>query len=172
MSFFNPPNYIGAMAPAGEPLARELAERMTEAGLETHFTTEIKLYEWKKAILNAAMASVCALTRKTMREMMEFSPTEFLVEQLMREGIEVAQGLGFSIGAEFFADGIQYLQRAGYHKPSMLQDIERGVTTEIAWINGKIVEWGQRCGMETPYNRSVVALVSALEMRSQVPEES
>ena len=40
MSFFNPPNYIGAMTAQGEPLARQLAEMMTGADLETQFTAE------------------------------------------------------------------------------------------------------------------------------------
>ena len=72
MSFFNPPNYIGAMSPEGEPLARILAKMLTESGLETQFTSDIKKYEWEKVVLNAALNPVCALTRKPMKDMMDF----------------------------------------------------------------------------------------------------
>jgi 2-dehydropantoate 2-reductase len=171
MSFFNPPNYIGTMTPKGEAAARQMADMMTEAGLETQFTTNIVKYEWEKVILNAALNPVCALTRKTMKDMMGFETTEILVEELMREGIEVAEAAGVTFDEGFFEHGVQYLKKAGHHKPSMLQDIEREVLTEIDWINCKIVEWGQANGVKTPYNSTIAALIKGLEMVSGAPEE-
>jgi 2-dehydropantoate 2-reductase len=171
MSFFNPPNYIGAMTSAGAPAARQMAEIMTEAGLETKFTTDIKRYEWEKAILNAALNSTCALTGKTMKDMMDFELTEVLVEKLMREGIKVAEAVGVTLDETFMERGIQYLKRGGYHKTSMTQDIERGTPTEIDWLNAKIVEHGRACGLEIPYNFTIMALVKALEMKSKAPQE-
>lgn len=171
MSFFNPPNYIGAMTPKGESAARQMADMMTAAGLETQFTTNIIRHEWEKVILNAALNPVCALTRKTMKDMMGFESTEILVEELMREGIEVAEAAGVEFDEGFFEYGVQYLKKAGHHKPSMLQDIERGVPTEIDWINCKIVEWGQMNNVQTPYNTTITALIKGLEMESGVPKE-
>ena len=78
MSFFNPPNYIGAMTPNGELLACTLAGMLTDAGLETQFTTDIKRYEWEKVVLNSALNPICALTRKPMKDMMDLEPTELL----------------------------------------------------------------------------------------------
>ncbi len=171
MSFFNPPNYIGAMTAKGEPLARQLAEMMTAAGLETHFTTKVKKYEWEKVILNAALSAACALARKPMKDMMDFDPTELLVEKLMQEGILVAEASGVTLDEGFFEHGIQYLKKAGYHRTSMHQDILRRIPTEIDWLNGKIVERGRALGLETPYNFTITALIKGLEMKSGAPEE-
>jgi 2-dehydropantoate 2-reductase len=170
MSFFNPPNYIGAMTPKGESAARQMAALMTEAGLETHFTTDIKRYEWEKVILNAALNPVCAITRKTMKDMMGFDTTELLVEELLQEGIKVAEAAGVTFDEGFFEHGVQYLKKAGHHKPSMLQDIEREIPTEIDWINCKIVEWGRTNGVPTPYNSTIAALIKGLEMESGAPQ--
>jgi 2-dehydropantoate 2-reductase len=170
MSFFNPPNYIGAMTPKGEPAARQVAEMMTEAGLETQFTTDIKKYEWEKVILNAALNPVCALTRKRMKDMMDFELTESLAVELVREGVKVAEAAGVTFDEGFLEHGIQYLKKAGYHKPSMLQDVERGALTEIDWINGKIVEHGRAHGIKTPYNFAITALIKGLEIESGAPE--
>ncbi|MCP4677821.1 MAG: 2-dehydropantoate 2-reductase, partial [Deltaproteobacteria bacterium] len=127
MSFFNPPNYIGAMTPASEPVARQLAGMATEAGLATEFTTNIKKYEWEKAVINASLNPVCALARKPMKDMMDFELTESLVEELLREGIEVAEAAGIELGEKFFEHGILYLKKAGYHRTSMHQDILRRI---------------------------------------------
>jgi 2-dehydropantoate 2-reductase len=171
MSFFNPPNYIGAMTAGGEPLARRLAQAATEAGLETRFTTSIKRYEWEKTILNAALNPVCALTRKPMRDMMDLESTELLTEELLREGVAVAKAAGIELEDGFLEFGIQYLKKAGYHRTSMHQDILRRVPTEIDWINSRIVEWGRTCGVKTPYNFAIMALIKGLELKSGAPEE-
>jgi len=171
MSFFNPPNYIGAMSPEGEPLARLLAKMLTESGLETQFTTDIKKYEWEKVVLNAALNPVCALTRKPMKDMMDFELTELLAEELLREGIAVAEAAGITFDAGFLEHGIQYLKNAGYHRTSMHQDILRQLPTEIDWISSKIVEWGRTHDVQTPFNFVIEALVKGLEMESGAPEE-
>ncbi len=171
MSFFNPPNYIGAMTPESEPLARCLAEMATEANLETAFTTDIKKYEWEKAILNASLNPVCALTRKPMKDMMDFELTESLAEALLREGVRVAEAAGIAFDEGFIEHGIQYLKRAGYHRTSMHQDILRNIPSEIDWISCKIVEWGRKYNVETPYNLTIAALVKGLEIKSAAPDE-
>jgi 2-dehydropantoate 2-reductase len=171
MSFFNRPNYIGAMTPQGEPFARQMATVMTEAGIETQFTTDIKRYEWEKTVLNASLNPVCALTRKRMKDMMDFAPTESLVEDLLREGIEVAEATGVRFDEGFFEQGIHHLKTVGYHKPSMLQDIERGAMTEIDWINGKIIEHAHARGLKAPNHAAITRLVKGLGVKSTAPRE-
>jgi len=171
MSFFNPPNYIGSMTGKSEPLARQLAKMLTDAGLETQFTTDIKKYEWEKVVLNAALNPVCALTRKPMRDMMDLELTESLVEELLREGIAVAEAAGTKFDEGFFEHGIQYLKKAGYHRTSMHQDDLRQIPTDIDWISCKVVEWGRAYGVQTPYNSAIAALIKGLEMESGAPEE-
>jgi len=171
MSFFNPPNYIGPMTAKSEPLARQLAEMMTAAGLETQFTTDIKKYEWEKVILNAALSATCALARKPMKDMIDFEPTELLAEELMREGLAVAEASGVTFDEGFFEHCIAYLKKAGYHRSSLHQDVLRGIPTEIDWLNGKIVERGLALGIRTPCNFTVTALIKGLEIKSGAPEE-
>jgi len=170
MSFFNPPNYIGAITDKGEPLARQMAGMMSDAGLDTQFTRDVKKYEWEKVILNAALSAMCALTRKPMRDMMNLECTEHLAECLLREGVRVAEAAGVTLDAGFVENGIQYLKKAGYHRTSMHQDILRQAPTEIDWINSKIAERGAALGIDTPYNSAITALIKGLEMESGAPE--
>lgn len=171
MSFFNPPNYIGAMTAEGEPLARRMAGMMSEAELETRFTRRVKKYEWEKVILNAALSAMCALTRKPMKDMMDFEQTAFLATELMREGIEVAKASGVMLEEGFLEHGIQYLKKTGYHRTSMHQDILRRLPTEIDWLNGRIVERGRALGLQTPHNLTITTLIKGLEIESGAPDE-
>jgi 2-dehydropantoate 2-reductase len=40
----------------------------------------------------------------------------------------------------------------------MLQDVMRGRRTEIDYLNGYVVEQGQRVGVKTPFNQRIVQL--------------
>ncbi len=164
ISFFNPPNYIGMIHPAAEEKARELARLITNADLETAFTTEIKKYEWEKTILNAALSPVCALTRRTMKQMMELTDSRELARAILREGIEVAEANGISYDPGFLDHCMGYLDKAGHHKTSMHVDLERCNPTEIGFLNEKIVEYGKNAGVPTPYNSTITALVRGSEL--------
>jgi len=164
MSFFNAPNYIGMIDPAAEKKARTLAEVITAADLETAFTSDIKKYEWEKIILNAALSPVCALTRRTMKQMMEFEDTRGLAEAVLHEGIEVAEANGIYFKSGFLEHCMSYLDKAGHHRTSMHVDIEKKNPTEIGFINDMIVKYGKAKGIPTPYNSTIVSLIRGSEL--------
>ena len=164
MSFFNAPNYIGMIDPAAEKKAKGLAEIITASDLETAFTPEIKKYEWEKIILNAALSPVCALTRRTMKQMMEFEDTRNLAEAVLREGIEVAAANGVHFKPDFLKFCMGYLDKAGHHRTSMHVDIEKNNPTEIGFINDKIVKYGKAKGIPTPVNSTIVRLIRGSEL--------
>jgi 2-dehydropantoate 2-reductase len=61
------------------------------------------------------------------------------------------------------------MRQAGATKASMLQDLERGMETEVDVINGAVVEKGQEYGVETPLNARVVELMHAMERGERRP---
>jgi 2-dehydropantoate 2-reductase len=47
----------------------------------------------------------------------------------------------------------------------MRQDVEGGRQTEIDFLNGAIVAFGERHGVDAPLNRALTALVKGIEWR-------
>ncbi|NIM57683.1 MAG: 2-dehydropantoate 2-reductase [Candidatus Aminicenantes bacterium] len=169
ITFFNRPNYIGVMDKENTSLAQELAETLTRSGLDTEYTDDIKKHEWEKAILNACLASVSTITGLTMKEVMDSPPLREIVENLLLEGIKVAEGTGVKFSSNFYESGLSYLSKGGYHKPSMLVDMEKGGKTEIDFLNAKIVEYGEKLGIPAPFNWTVTTMIKGLEQKKQVP---
>ena len=165
MSFFNPHNYIGALSPKNELLAKEIAGFITEAGLETQFVSEIKKFEWKKTILNASLMPVCATTGTTMKEAMDGEDTRFLCEQILKECIQVAKQVGYDFGEDFFEKGVSYLSNAGNHKPSTSMDLEAG--NPIEYVFQPIIEYGKKAGIPTPYLESLTKVMRTLEKKKR-----
>lgn len=165
VTFFNPPNYIGALDPRNEGHARDLAELLTKVGITTEFTPDIKVLEWKKTLLNASLAPVSALTGLTMKEAMDFPPLREVVQELLREGMAEGEKQGIQFPSSFLEDGMSYMDKGGYHKPSMMVDVEEGRDTEIEYMNGRISGYGE-LENSTPFNKVITALVKGLELRN------
>ncbi len=167
VSFFNPPNYVASLADGGNCMAQKFASMLNSADLQTEIPVDIQDYVWEKAILNAALSAVCAITRRTMKEVMSFPSTLELVEGIIDESVRVAEMERIELGNKFRRFCIRYLKNAGHHRPSMLVDLENGRPTEIDQLNGRIVYYGRKHCVPTPLNQSMTALVHILENSSQ-----
>lgn len=161
LSFFHPPNYLGVMSEKNKELGKEISELLTDAGLETLFVEDIKRFEWKKTILNAALMPVCATTGLTMKEAMTTDETRYLCEKILDESIRVAKKLGYEYGDDFFESSLAYLSGAGQHKPSTSLDLEAG--NPIEYIFQPIIDYGKKLGAPTPYLESLTKVMQTLE---------
>jgi 2-dehydropantoate 2-reductase len=170
-SFFNPPNYIGVIDPSKQAAAEEIAEILTEAELDTKFAHDIRKRVWVKVILNCGLSAICAITRKTMKQMMDCEATRKLVEDVLREATDVARASGVDLPENFFDTAIDYLSRAGHHRTSMHIDIIRENPAEIDFINGKVVEYGRKKHLATPFNRAIVSLIKGTQLGILDPED-
>ncbi|NOY05108.1 MAG: 2-dehydropantoate 2-reductase [Chlorobi bacterium] len=163
VSFFNPPNYIAALLRHGEHIASELVALFNAVGLESETPPDIQDYVWEKAILNAALSPVCAITRRTMKDVLDFPQGQEFVEAIIDESVRIAEAEGIELGKKFRRFCIRYLKNAGHHRPSMLVDMEAGLPTEINYLNGRIVEYGKKHHIPAPLNMSVSQIVRMLE---------
>jgi 2-dehydropantoate 2-reductase len=161
--FHHPPHFIQELDPESEQAAVAVAEALTRSGLLTHHTQEIISMVWRKGILNSCMNPVCAVTGMTMAQAMNDPIVFQIIDALVKECVQVARANEIALGWQFYPYCMEYMGKAGNHKPSMLVDIENKRRTEIDYINGKFVEYGRQVGMETPYNTTLMALVKALE---------
>jgi 2-dehydropantoate 2-reductase len=163
MPFHHPPHYLQELDADTRPRAVAVADALTRSGLQTQHTDQIVSMVWRKSIMNASMNPVCAVTGLTMAQAMGDPIIFQVVDELVKECIKVARANEINLGWEYYPKAIAYMRNAGNHKPSMLMDIENKRRTEIDYINGKFVEYGERAGVATPYNITLKALVKGLE---------
>ena len=161
LSFFNPPNYLGACVPANEPIGLKLAALITQAGLETVFTPDIKKQEWIKTILAAGLMPVCATTGLNMKEAMDNDETRCLCERILAESIAVADRVGYKFEDDFFETCLSYLSQADYHKPSSSIDLEAG--NPVEYVFQPIIDYGRKLETPTPCLQSLTWIMRTLE---------
>ena len=150
--------------PAPLEEVERLADACTRGGMPTHALEDARGAQWRKLIFNAASNAIGALTGLTHGRIAE-PPTRDLAWAVMAEGRAVAdaQGITLDMSPEELFDFAARKEVAYDHKPSMLQDVEAGRQTEIDFLNGAIVDFGERHGVDAPLNRALTALVKGLE---------
>ncbi|MFH1404617.1 MAG: 2-dehydropantoate 2-reductase [Patescibacteria group bacterium] len=163
MAFHHPPHYIQEMDHGSRDKTDAIAKMLVECDLQTEWTGSIREIVWHKAIMNSAMNPVCALTGMTMAQVMGKPHTRALVDGLVRECIKIAHANSIDLGTSCHANAMEYMGRAGPHKPSMLLDIEANRQTEIDYLNGMFVEHAHDCSVEAPLNQTMFALIKGLE---------
>jgi len=163
MAFFNRPNHLGGMIPENREMGLRIAEIFSAGGLDTEFVDDIKLYVWKKMIMKCTMASICAVTDKTIEEALTFPPTREIADACFQEALAVAKAKGYDLGEDYLAQAMDYLKKVGIHKDSMCFDIANKTPTEIDYLGGKVVEYGRETGVSTPCYATMANLVKAVE---------
>ncbi len=163
--FHHPPHYIQELDPNSRDAAMVIAQVLSKCKLTTEHTDNIISMVWRKSVMNACMNPVCAVTGLTMSRAMNDPIIFRIVDALVKECIRVARANEINLGWDFYTYAMEYMGNAGDHKPSMLMDIEANRRTEIDYINGKFVEYGERTGTDTPYNHTLRALVKGLESK-------
>jgi 2-dehydropantoate 2-reductase len=159
------PTFVGPYQDgASVDRARVIGDAMTDAGITTTITADIKTEVWKKLILNCAALPISGLTRLTTGGMGRHSGVLEVSNELAREASAVARGLGLTVDDEERIAAVHgILAAGGAGKASMLQDVEGRRKTEIEVINGAVVREGDRLGIAVPLNRAMVALIGGLE---------
>jgi 2-dehydropantoate 2-reductase len=150
-------------APSGE--IERLAEACTRGGMPTHAVVDARGPQWRKVIFNAATNPVGALTRLTHGRVCERPDLRRVVSALVDEGkaVAAAQGIELDADPEELIDHAAKPEVAYDHKASMLQDVEAQRLTEVDYLNGGIVRFGEQHGVPTPLNAAIWALVKGLE---------
>lgn len=157
--------WIGPFEPTQTPMkmVEELAGLLTRAGMKTAALADARGAQWTKLIFNAGTNPVGALTGLDHGAATFFPPTGELFEALIDEGLAVARALGIELHNDPKALVLKAANAPGKHKASMLQDALAHRQTEVDFMNGAIVQWGEKLGVPTPLNRAVWALVKGLE---------
>ena len=102
-----------------------------------------------------------------MKEIMNLPETMELVEQTIRETVNVAQAKGLDFNENFIKHAMKYLHNTGEHYPSLALDIINRNVTEIDYFNGKVVEYGRKLNVPTPLNLTITNMVKAITQKGR-----
>ncbi len=117
---------------------------------------------WGKLVINAAINPLTALLRISNGELLARPAARKMMASLARETADVAAAesvhLPFSNPVSAAED---VARKTASNISSMFQDVRRGAPTEIDAICGAVTKYGEKHGVDTPYNRACWRMVHA-----------
>ena len=157
--------YIGELDGQLTPRLQTVVDEFNRAGLQTTASKNIYGTMWDKLLVNVATGAVCAITRLPYGWLYKVREIEETALAAVAEGIAVAKASDIRLSCEepgYFwnlaAEGLP-----ADFKTSMLQSLEKGEVTEVDFINGSVVRWGERSLVNTPVNKTLLALIKGIE---------
>lgn len=159
------PSWIGRVSGrADRAKLEEVVRTFNEAGLETYIEEDVHKLVWNKLLINVGINALTAIFNVPNGELISDRKLRIIMRDVILEAVEVAHAVGFDFRPE---DVVQRVEEVCHltagNISSMLQDVRRGSTTEIDYINGAIVREGERLGLETPLNRLLTKLIKRIE---------
>ncbi|HEX2333196.1 MAG TPA: 2-dehydropantoate 2-reductase [Burkholderiales bacterium] len=138
---------------------KELRRLLTEADLYSPETSDIRASVWAKLVQNLSTAALCTLLGATVKEVRSDSALAELSRRLAAEARAVAAAHGVDPERAPTRPGGGQSSGAISHKPSMLQDYERGRPMEIEALLVAPLAFARTAGVAAPTLEAVVPLV-------------
>ncbi|WP_321795973.1 ketopantoate reductase family protein [Caballeronia sp. J97] len=168
--------YIGELDGQITSRAQSIAKEFNASNLETRVSDNILGTMWDKLLINVATGALTGITRLAYGQLYKEPILKATALAAVSEAMAVAKAAGIELSM-IEADEAWNLAAEGLppaFKTSMLQSLEKGSVTEIDFINGAVVRWGERLGVPTPVNSTLVACIKGIEraMTDQQREEA
>ncbi|MFA6808203.1 MAG: ketopantoate reductase family protein [Eubacteriales bacterium] len=147
---------------------QEYARIFSKALIPTQASDRVLEYIWAKIIYNSALNTMGAIFEVNYGKLAENEYSKDLMESIIREIFALLDKMGQHT---LWPDADSYIKvfydklipTTAAHHASMLQDINNGRRTEIAALNGAVVNLAKRYKVDAEVNKVVVNLVKTKE---------
>ena len=151
---------IGPALPSNAALSRKLVADMNVTDVTVESADDIRATMWEKCISVVGNFAICTLTGGSIGEVSADKATQDVLLAVQSEADAIAHAHGFE-NTGFDVEKLRANPHSTAHKPSMLQDLERGRRMEIESSHLIIQDLARQTGVKTPALDLVVPLLVA-----------
>ncbi|HEX6298443.1 MAG TPA: 2-dehydropantoate 2-reductase [Burkholderiales bacterium] len=151
---------VGEASNENSPRVQKLRSLLEQAGMSSPAVEDIRQAIWSKLTVNLGTSTLCTITGANIAEVRSNRRLAELAARLGAEGRAIAAALGVAIERAPQRPGGGQSSGMIQHKPSMLQDYERGRPMEIDAQFMAPLALARQKGVPAPTLETVAALVA------------
>ncbi len=152
---------VGELDGTLSPRVQAIGAAMRDAGIDVQVTADIRCAAWEKFVFLAAHSATTAVTRQPIGKVRDNPATRQLLQDAMREGVQLARAEGVTLPGDFLAQRMAFIDSMpADSRASMAQDLLRGNRLELDWLSGAIVQRAASYGLATPIHRTLYAALA------------
>ena len=147
-----------------------IASRLSNAGLETHVSEDIRQDIWKKLLGNISMSALSGLTDLSSATVNAVPELKAISLKAMEEALDVSQACGIGLERESVIKGMAMISKpggTGDNKSSLCVDLLNGRKTEVDFIYGSVIQIAEEKQIPTPTLKVLHGLVKGVEARNE-----
>ncbi len=162
------PSYIGEVGGGVSERTSSIANVLSDAGLPTEPSENIRMDIWRKLMANIAISAVSGITGLNIGEIFNNHWADDVSYAALDEAIVVAKAVGVDLSPEEAREILGKIAGPNgtpQNKSSLRVDIENGRPSEIDYINGAVVKLAREYNIAVPVNETLVTLVHGIQNR-------
>ncbi|WP_373691553.1 ketopantoate reductase family protein [Endozoicomonas sp. SESOKO2] len=140
-------------------------EALEKLPIDIQFTHKIEQKLWDKLAVNCAINGLTALYDCRNGELLNTEERQQRLAALAEEVMQVRQSAGIPGSGNLSELVRQVCRDTAMNHSSTCMDVRQGRKTELAFINGYLIEQAEKLGVETPVNRALMRELAELSIR-------
>ncbi len=141
---------------------KNLKHSLESLPFDIHFTDQIEQKLWDKLAVNCAINGLAALYDCKNGELLATQERKERLAALTREVTHVRKAVGIKTTGDLFELVQQVCRDTAMNNSSTCMDARQNRRTELAYINGFLIEQAKKLGIETPENHFLMKELAEL----------
>lgn len=168
VTVYTEPILLGSLQGADISHLQKIADMITSSGINCEINENLDKYLWAKMLYNCTLNPLGAILDVTYGKLTENEYSKELMDKIIDEIFEVIKASPYTTlwntADEYRQIFYSKLVPDTYnHYSSTHQDIKRKIKTEIDTLNGKVIELGEKYGVDVSTNKIIYSLIKAIE---------
>ena len=168
VTVYTEPILLGSLQGENPDCLAPIAEMITKSGINCELTDEVDKYLWAKMLYNCTLNPLGAILDVTYGKLTENPYSKEIMDTIIDEIFEVIEASEY----ETLWDSPDEYRDIFYsklvpdtynHYSSTHQDVQRKIKTEIDSLTGKVIDLGEKYGVDVSCNRIVYNLIKSIE---------
>ena len=140
----------------------KIKELFTAAGIPCHLSKDIRRSKWEKMCWNCVFNPITVLIDDKVAKALDHPEMMRVIHQIVDEVAAVSAAVKVPLPADMAERVVKATQEIRDIHTSMYDDWKAGRQTEIAYLNGYIVQKGRELGIPTPVNEVMTAMIKTI----------
>ena len=168
VTVYTEPILLGSLQGENIEHLKTIADKITASGIKCELSYELDKYLWAKMLYNCSLNALGAILDVTYGKLTENEYTKEIMNNIIDEIFDVIAASPYetlwNTPDEYRKIFYTKLVPDTYnHYSSTHQDIKRKIETEIDTLNGKVIELGEKYGVDVSTNKLIYNLIKAIE---------
>jgi 2-dehydropantoate 2-reductase len=140
----------------------QIRDLFTSAGISCQLSKDVRRSKWEKMCWNCVFNPVTVLINDCVAKALDHPEMLGVIREIVEEVAAVSAAMKVPLPSDMPERVVKASQEIRDIHTSMYDDWKAGRPTEIAYLNGYIVEKGREFGIPTPVNEALTAMIKTM----------